>query len=68
MTHKGLPRPEALVLTKTELLQSLLRVDGNKASSDRALAMENDFRARIESHPSTLTSAKAKGMPKGPSV
>lgn len=60
MTHKGLPRPEALVLTKTELLQSLLRVDGNKASSDRALAMENDFRARIESHLESLPTADAK--------
>lgn len=60
MAHEGMPRPEALILTKAELLQSLLQVDGDKASSDRALAMETEFRTRITSHIESLPTSDAK--------
>jgi len=60
MAHEGMPRPEALVLTKADLLQSLVQVDGDKVSSNRALAMETDFRTRITSHLESLPTADAK--------
>lgn len=60
MAHKGMPRPEVLVLTKEHLLQSLIQVDGDKASSDRALAMETEFRTRILSHIESLPTSDAR--------
>lgn len=60
MAHEGMPRPEALVLTKADLLRSLIQVDGDKVSSNRALAMETDFRTRITSHLESLPTADAK--------
>lgn len=48
------------MFTKAELLQSLVRVDGAKASSDRALAMEIDFRKRITNHLESLPTSEAK--------
>ncbi len=60
MAHEGIPRPEALVLTKADLLQSLVRVDSDTASSDRALAMETEFRTRITSHIRSLPTSDAK--------
>ena len=59
MAHPGMPRPEALVLTKAELLQWLVLVDDDRASSDRVLAMETDFRTRITSHLESLPTADA---------
>jgi hypothetical protein len=60
MAHKGMPRPEALVLSKEALLRSLIQVDGDTGSSNRALAMETDFRARITSHLESLPTADAR--------
>ncbi|MBL9092305.1 MAG: hypothetical protein JNL96_13855 [Planctomycetaceae bacterium] len=60
MAHAGLPRPDALALRKLDLLETLRRVDGDKAASDRALAMETDFRTRITSHIQSLPTADAK--------
>ncbi len=60
MAHDGMPRPEALILTKESLLRSLVQVDRDRPSSDRVLAMENDFRARINSHLESLPTANAK--------
>lgn len=60
MAHQGMPRPEALILSKADLLKSLIRVDGDKDSSDRALAMETDFRTRITSHVQSLPTKDAK--------
>jgi len=60
MAHEGMPRPEALVLSKEALLRSLVQVDGDKGSSNRALAMETDFRTRITSHLESLPTADAK--------
>ena len=60
MAHEGMPRPEALVLTKADLLRSLVQVDGDKASSNRALTMETEFRTRISSHVEKLQTADAK--------
>jgi hypothetical protein len=55
-----MPRPEALVLSKADLLRSLVKVDGDKGSSNRALAMETDFRTRITSHLESLPTSDAK--------
>ena len=60
MAHKGMPRPEALTISKSDLLRSLVSVDADKGSSDRALAMETDFRTRITSHVQSLPTKDAK--------
>ncbi len=52
--HTGLPRPEALVLFKTAILQSLRDLDADRDAVQRVLAMENDFRKRITSHVESL--------------
>jgi hypothetical protein len=60
MAHDGMPRPEPLVLTKEELLRSLVQVDADQASSNRALEMETEFRTRITSHLESLPTSAAK--------
>lgn len=50
MPHPGMPRPESVTILKSDLLKSLVRLDDDKASSSRALAMETAFRSRIASH------------------
>lgn len=60
MAHEGMPRPEPLVLTKADLLRSLVEVDGDQASSDRTLAMETDFRTRITGHLKSLPTSDAR--------
>ncbi len=60
MAHEGMPRPEAVVLTKEALLRSLVQVDGDNGSSNRVLAMETDFRSRITGHLKSLPTADAK--------
>ena len=54
-----MPRPEALVLTKADLLRSLVQVGGDKKSSRRALTMETEFRTRITSHLEGLPASNA---------
>lgn len=58
MAHIGIPRPQPLVITKSGLLRSLIRVDSDPQSSGRALSMETDFRTRISNH---IDSLPAKG-------
>ena len=60
MSHQGMPRPAALTLTKADLLKSLVRVDRDMESSERALAMETDFRTRITSHVQSLPTKDAR--------
>jgi hypothetical protein len=60
MAHKGMPRPDSLVIDKSSLLRNLVRVDNDNASSKRALLMETDFRTRITSHIQSLPTADAK--------
>jgi hypothetical protein len=60
MAHEGMPRPEALTITKANLLRALIKVDSNKKSSDRVLAMETDFRTRITSHVDSLPTNDAR--------
>ncbi|WP_320176119.1 PmeII family type II restriction endonuclease [Maridesulfovibrio sp.] len=48
--HRGLPRPMPMTLRKSDILSQLGTVDGSQESRDRILAMENDFRARIDIH------------------
>jgi Type II restriction endonuclease EcoO109I len=59
MPHPGMPRPEALTLSKADLLRSLVRVDGDAGASNRVLAMETDFRTRISSHVQSLPTKDA---------
>jgi hypothetical protein len=54
-----MPHPEALALSKADLLASLVRVDGDPAASARALAMETEFRSRISSHVHSLPTENA---------
>lgn len=58
--HKGLPRPQSCVINKADLLRSLARLDADTESSQRALAMETDFRTRITSHVQSLPTKDAK--------
>lgn len=60
MAHNGIPRPETLTLSKEYLLRALTHVDNDQDSSERALAMETDFRTRISSHIESLPSKDAK--------
>lgn len=52
--HPGLPRPSATVSTKSELLAALARLDVDSAARKRVLAMETDFRKRVETHVNSL--------------
>ncbi|NJL27914.1 MAG: hypothetical protein HC897_08455 [Thermoanaerobaculia bacterium] len=55
-----MPRPKPLVLSKVELLDFLVRVDRDEASSARVLAMETELRRRIIRHLEALSSTHAK--------
>ena len=49
MAHSGLPRPILpVVMRKREILEQLKELDENAESRDRVLAMESDFRSRID--------------------
>lgn len=58
--HKGLPKPGARRLSKTSLLQQLEVVDSSSDCRSRVLAMENQFRRKIESHITSLPESDAK--------
>lgn len=58
--HPGLPKANAVTFTKSELLEQLMAVDLDPSSRARALAMEEHFRRRIDSHVGSLTAADAK--------
>ena len=46
--HPGLPRPGPVVMKKRDILAQLSALDGNERSRARVLAMESDFRSRID--------------------
>lgn len=56
----GLPRPSALQISKSSVLQILKRIDSDEASRQRVLKMETDFRRRIGSHVSALPVESAR--------
>lgn len=60
MAHKGLPRPRPLMLDKATILRGLVGLDRDQEASNRALAMETDFRTRIKSHVASLPHHGAK--------
>ena len=60
MAHDGMPRPDALTLTKEDLIRALVQVDRDTEASDRALAMETQFRNRITNHIGSLPTSDAK--------
>lgn len=47
MAHNGMPRPEALILSKAGLLALLACLDSDPKASARALAMEIEFRSTL---------------------
>lgn len=47
MAAQGLPRPNKLILSKKDLINSLAAIDSDQAAKNRVLAMESDFRSRI---------------------
>lgn len=58
--HTGLPTAAAVTFKKSDLLAKLTAVDGNQASRDRVLQMENHFRTRITTHVGALPATDAK--------
>ncbi|MCW5754053.1 MAG: hypothetical protein KIT24_05005 [Phycisphaeraceae bacterium] len=58
--HTGLPRPERRVFKKSELLAALRAVDADAASTARVLALENEFRRRVQMHVESLPAEDAK--------
>lgn len=50
----GLPRPTSIVLSKTELLECLARIDADLDAQKRITGMEADFRERIRVHLDSL--------------
>lgn len=50
----GLPRPASTVLSKTELLKCLARIDADLDAQKRITGMEADFRERIRVHLDSL--------------
>jgi hypothetical protein len=60
VAHLGLPKPAVRLVSKTKLLQGLYDVDSDQASRARVLAMETDFRARIDTMLAALPLADAQ--------
>lgn len=59
--HKDLPKNVArTVLQKREIFNILKAIDNDSGSRSRILAMENDFRQRINSHISSLPDSSSK--------
>lgn len=58
--HNGLPRPLARNLSKANLLLQLASVDSSDESRRRVLAMENQFRRKIDSHITSLPDGDAQ--------
>ena len=52
--NPDLPRPEPLVIQKSNLLNQLISIDNNNKSKARVLSLENQFRDRISNHVSSL--------------
>lgn len=58
--HKGLPKPASFSLSKSDLLRDLAALDNHKSSVKRVLAMETEFRSRINTHVNSLPTEAAK--------
>lgn len=58
--HNGLPRPTQRRLSKAVLLQQLTLVDNSDNSRQRVLAMETEFRRKIDSHIMSLPDGDAQ--------
>ncbi len=53
-SHAGMPRPKALEIKKSGLLESLATLDADQDAVNRVLKMETDFRRRISAHVESL--------------
>ncbi len=58
--HKGLPHAEPRVFRKSDLLGMLRAVDNDPASTKRVLALETEFRQRIQTHVAALPAKDAE--------
>lgn len=58
--HAGLPRADKRVFRKPEILAMLRAVDTDPASTARVLALETEFRQRIQYHVEALPAEDAK--------
>lgn len=58
--HIGVPKASLVTLTKNQLLSDLTTIDNDPASRARVLAMETDFRKRIDTHLESLPSSQAR--------
>lgn len=52
--NPDLPRPDTLTMSKSSLLEQLLRLDSSSEARARILSLESDFRQRITSHVASL--------------
>lgn len=59
-SHPGMPRPASHVIAKSDLLHLLSVVDSDPEAKRRVLAMETDFRRRIDVHVESLPLKDAK--------
>jgi len=57
--HKGLPKATAIQLSKRRLLEQLQTIDSSTESRNRVLAMENQFRRKIDTHIASLPEGDA---------
>lgn len=57
--HRGLPSPTTTRLSKHDLLDQLVAMDRNKAVRKRVLALETQFRQRIDAHIASLPKGSA---------
>lgn len=58
--HAGLPRAAKRVVKKSELLAKLVHVDTDPACAARVLALETEFRRRVQYHVEALPAEDAK--------
>lgn len=57
--HEGLPKPASSIIRKAQLLTDLSAIDADRASTQRVLAMETNFRTRIRNHVDSLPTEDA---------
>jgi hypothetical protein len=57
--HKGLPKANPISICKSVLLSDLSTIDMARDATQRVLAMETDFRTRIENHVNSLPAEDA---------
>lgn len=57
--HVDLPKPDALIFKKSEIIEKLTQIDNNSEIRERILTMENQFRENMSNHVSSLPTKDA---------